>query len=112
MKHYLRFEAWIRRAPTVAVITGVVIVLMGWGMGLLTRFSIVKANAAAQPLVGDEGAMPDLDGAIPTSRLGTCALAPSSETGPFSKPVFQWVLNARKSGAGRFFLLLKMVRVH
>ena len=64
MKHYLRFEAWIRRAPTVAVITGVVIVLMGWGMGLLTRFSIVKANAAAQPLVGDEGAMPDLDGAI------------------------------------------------
>ena len=65
MKHYLRFEAWIRRAPTVAVITGIVIVLVGWGMGLLTRFSVVKtANAASQPLVSDEGAMPHLDGAI------------------------------------------------
>jgi thiol-disulfide isomerase/thioredoxin len=65
MKHYLRFEAWIRRAPSVAVIMGLVVVLTGWGTGLLTRFSVVKtANAASQPFVSDEGAMPDLDGAI------------------------------------------------
>ena len=36
MQHYLRFEAWIRRAPSVALMTGVIVVLMGWGMGLLT----------------------------------------------------------------------------
>ena len=48
MKHYLRFEGWIRRGPSVAVITGVVVVLIGWGMSLLTRFSVVKtANAAS-----------------------------------------------------------------
>src|SRR5580658_10702354 len=63
MKHYLRFETWIRRASRVAVITGVV--LTGWGTGSLTGFSAVKmANAASQPFVNDEGAMPDLDGAI------------------------------------------------
>jgi hypothetical protein len=57
MKHYLRFEVWIRRAPSVAVITGVVVVLTGGGTGLLTRFSVVKtANAASQSFVsGDEG---------------------------------------------------------
>ena len=65
MNHYLRFEAWIHRALSVAVITGVVVVLTGLGTGLLTRFSIVKtANAASQPLINDEGVMPDLDGAI------------------------------------------------
>ncbi|WP_263355427.1 redoxin domain-containing protein [Acidicapsa acidisoli] len=65
MKHYLRFEAWNRRAPSVALITGVAVVLIVWGTGLLTRFSVVKtANAASQHLVNDEGAMPDLDGAI------------------------------------------------
>src|SRR5271168_861971 len=65
MKRYLRFEGWIRRAPSVALITGVAVVLMGWGMNLRTRFSVVKtANAASQPFVSDEGAMPDLDGAV------------------------------------------------
>lgn len=65
MKLYLRFEAWVLRAPNVAVITGVVVVLIGWGMGLLTRVSIVNtANAASQPFVSDEGPMPSLDGAI------------------------------------------------
>lgn len=65
MKHHLRLETWIRRAPSVAAITGIVVVLIGWGMGLLTKFSVVKAaNAASQPLVNDEGAMPDLGGAI------------------------------------------------
>ena len=65
MKNYLHFEEWVRRAPSVAVIMGVVVVLTGWSTGLLTRFSVVKtANAASQPFVSDEGAMPDLDGAI------------------------------------------------
>jgi thiol-disulfide isomerase/thioredoxin len=65
MKNYLYFEEWVRRAPSVAVIMGVVVVLTAWGTGLLTRFSVVKAaNAASQPFVSDEGAMPDLDGAI------------------------------------------------
>src|SRR5579863_4567459 len=64
MKNFLRFEDWIRRAPSVAVITGVVVVLTGWGTGLLTRFSVVKtANAASQLFVSDEGRLPDLDGA-------------------------------------------------
>src|SRR5580700_5157449 len=65
MKNYLHFEEWVRRAPSVAVITGVVVVLTGWITGSLTSFSVVKtANAASQPFVSDEGAMPDLDGAI------------------------------------------------
>jgi thiol-disulfide isomerase/thioredoxin len=65
MKHYLSFEVWRRRAQSVAVITGVVVVLTGWGTGLLTRFSVVKtANAASQPFVSDEGRLPELDGAI------------------------------------------------
>ena len=64
MKHYSRLEAWVRRASSVAVITGVVVLVTGWGMGLLTRLSLVKtANAASQPFLGDEGDMPDLDGA-------------------------------------------------
>jgi|SRR5579871_457381 len=65
MKHYWRLEAWIRRASSVAVITVIVVLVTGWSAGLLTRLSIVKtANAASKPLLGDEGAMPDLDGAI------------------------------------------------
>ena len=54
MKHYLRLKVWIRRASSVAVITGAVVVLTGWGTDLLTRLSVVET---------DEGAMPDLDGA-------------------------------------------------
>ena len=65
MKPYLHFEEWVRRAPSAAVIIGIVVVLTGWSTGLLTSFSVVKmANAASQPFVSDEGAMPDLDGAI------------------------------------------------
>jgi thiol-disulfide isomerase/thioredoxin len=65
MKYYLRFEACIRRAASAAVITGIVVVLIGFGTRLLTRFSVVKtANAASRPFVSDEGAMPDLDGAV------------------------------------------------
>ena len=64
MRHYLRLEAWIRRASSVAVIMGVGVVLTGLGTNLLTRLSVVKTvNAAPKPLLDDEGAMPDLDGA-------------------------------------------------
>jgi thiol-disulfide isomerase/thioredoxin len=65
MKHYFRLDVWVRRASSVAVVTGVVVVLTGWGTSSLTRFSVVEtASAASQPFLGDEGAMPDLDGAI------------------------------------------------
>jgi thiol-disulfide isomerase/thioredoxin len=64
MKYHLRFEAWIRRALSVAVITGVG-VLTGWGTGLLTTFSVVRtAKAGSQPFLSDEGRLPDLDGAV------------------------------------------------
>jgi len=63
MKYHLRFEAWIRRALSVAVITGVG-VLTGWGTGLLTTFSVVRtAKAGSQPFLSDEGRLPDLDAA-------------------------------------------------
>jgi thiol-disulfide isomerase/thioredoxin len=65
MKHCLHFETWIRRVQSAAVITGIIAVLIGFGKRLLTRFSVVKtADAASRPFVSDEGAMPDLDGAI------------------------------------------------
>jgi thiol-disulfide isomerase/thioredoxin len=49
-------------------------------MSLLTRFSVVKtANAASQPFVNDEGAMPDLDGAI--GRLNSAPLSSKSLRG-------------------------------
>ena len=65
MKHDLRLKAWIRRVLIVAVITGVVVVLTGWGTGLLTTLSLVKmAKADSQPFLNDEGGLPDMDGAV------------------------------------------------
>lgn len=65
MKHYLRFQAWIRRASSVAVIMGVVVVLKGLGTDLVTKSSVVKAaKADSQPFLSDEGRLPDLDGAV------------------------------------------------
>src|SRR3984885_8747174 len=65
MKHHLRLKAWIRRVLIVAVITGVVVVLTGWGTGLLTTLSLVKmAKADSQPFLNDEGGLPDMDGAV------------------------------------------------
>ena len=60
MKYDLRFEIWIRRAWAVAMITGVVVVLIGWGM---TRFKVVRTvNAASQTFVSGERRLPDFDG--------------------------------------------------
>jgi thiol-disulfide isomerase/thioredoxin len=65
MKHHLRLKAWIRRVLIVAVITGVVVVLTGWGTGLLTTLSLVKmAKADSQPFLNDEKGLPDMDGAV------------------------------------------------
>jgi len=65
MKHYLRVEAWIRRALSAAVVTGVVVAVIGWGTGLLTKFSVVRtAKADSQSFLSDEGRLPDLDGAV------------------------------------------------
>jgi thiol-disulfide isomerase/thioredoxin len=65
MKHHSRFEIWICSTLTVAVITGVVVVLAGWAAELRTTFSVVKtAKADSQPFLDDEGHLPDLDGAV------------------------------------------------
>src|SRR5580693_9356119 len=86
MKRSLSFEAWIRRALGVAVILGVVAIALGWDTNLLTKFSFVNTTGAetnlinalgtrqnvilpvsaaeSQPVLDDEGAMPDLGGAI------------------------------------------------
>jgi cytochrome c biogenesis protein CcdA/thiol-disulfide isomerase/thioredoxin len=86
MKRSLSFEVWIRRALGAAVIAGVVAIALGWDTNLLTRFSfvntakaeehlinglhpekpVVLAASAAEPLpaLADEGALPDLGGAV------------------------------------------------
>jgi cytochrome c biogenesis protein CcdA/thiol-disulfide isomerase/thioredoxin len=92
MKRTLSFEVWIRRALGAAVILGVVAIALGWDTNLLTKFSFVNtaraetrlidalraeragAAAPAQPVLtptadtqiklGDEGAFPDLGGAV------------------------------------------------
>src|SRR6202167_5743013 len=90
LKRSLSLEVWIRRALGVAVILGVAAIALGWDTNLLTKFSFVntsKAEAhlinafgpekpaivpvsAAEPqpgitqVLGDEGAMPDLSGAV------------------------------------------------
>ncbi len=90
LKRSLSFEIWIRRALGVAVIMGVAAIALGWDTNLLTKFSFVNtskveahlidalgpARLVAQPVnasgnspdlgmvLGDEGAMPELDGAV------------------------------------------------
>ena len=88
LKRSLAFEVWICRALGVAVIVGVVAIALGWDTKLLTKFSFIntsKAEArlidtlgavkpvsvsaaesqpALGPVLGDEGPMPDLSGAV------------------------------------------------
>jgi cytochrome c biogenesis protein CcdA/thiol-disulfide isomerase/thioredoxin len=85
MKRSLSIEVWIRRGLGVAVIAGVVAIALGWDTNLLTKFSFVNtakaeehlidklhsgqpmvmtASAATQPPLDDEGAFPDLGGAV------------------------------------------------
>jgi cytochrome c biogenesis protein CcdA/thiol-disulfide isomerase/thioredoxin len=90
MKRSLSVEVWIRRALGVAVIMGVAAIALGWDTNLLTKFSFVNTSkaeahlinalgsgkpaviptsaAASQPslapILGDEGSMPDLNGAV------------------------------------------------
>ena len=84
MKHSLRFDIWIRRVLGAAVIIGVVAIALGWDTNLLAKFSFVNTataeehlihalgapklaptNAsAAEPVLPDEGPMPELSGAI------------------------------------------------
>ena len=90
LKRSLPYEVWIRRALGVAVIMGVAAIAMGWDTNLLTKFSFVNtAKAEAHlidalgpdkqavlpvsaadstpvpaPTLGDEGAMPELSGAV------------------------------------------------
>ncbi len=86
MKRSLSFEVWIRRGLGVAVILGVVAIALGWDTNLLTKFSFVNTARAeshlisalgpakpavlpvmaveSQPVLADEGPMPDLNGAV------------------------------------------------
>jgi cytochrome c biogenesis protein CcdA/thiol-disulfide isomerase/thioredoxin len=86
MKRSLAFDAWIRRALGVAVIMGVVAIALGWDTNLLTKFSFVNTSkaeghlinalgpqkpaagvvnaASSQNVLPDEGAMPELNGAV------------------------------------------------
>jgi cytochrome c biogenesis protein CcdA/thiol-disulfide isomerase/thioredoxin len=86
LKRSLSFEIWIRRGLGVAVIMGVVAIALGWDTNLLTKFSFVNTSKAeahlinafgpekpvvlpvsaaeSHPVLADEGAMPDLGGAI------------------------------------------------
>jgi thiol-disulfide isomerase/thioredoxin len=84
MKRSLSYEIWIRRVLGVAVIMGVVAIALGWDTNLLTRFSFVNTSkaeahlinalgsdkshrvnaAASQPVLAEEGPMPELSGAV------------------------------------------------
>jgi cytochrome c biogenesis protein CcdA/thiol-disulfide isomerase/thioredoxin len=85
MKRSLSYEIWIRRVLGVAVIMGVVAIALGWDTNLLTRFSFVNTSkaeahlinalgsdksarpvnaAGSQPVLADEGPMPELSGAV------------------------------------------------
>jgi cytochrome c biogenesis protein CcdA/thiol-disulfide isomerase/thioredoxin len=86
MKRSLAFEVWIRRALGVAVIMGVAAITLGWDTNLLTKLSFVNTAKAeahlinawgpgklavlaasageSQPVLADEGPMPDLTGAV------------------------------------------------
>jgi cytochrome c biogenesis protein CcdA/thiol-disulfide isomerase/thioredoxin len=86
LKRSLSFEVWIRRALGVLVILGVVAIALGWDTNLLTKFSFVNTAKAeshlvnalrpatlatlpvnaveSAPILGDEGPMPDLGGAV------------------------------------------------
>jgi cytochrome c biogenesis protein CcdA/thiol-disulfide isomerase/thioredoxin len=87
LKRSLSFEVWIRRGLGVAVIMGVVAIGLGWDTNLLTKFSFVNtakaeehlihrlrpekpasvlaaSAAGTQPALDDEGAFPDLSGAV------------------------------------------------
>jgi cytochrome c biogenesis protein CcdA/thiol-disulfide isomerase/thioredoxin len=87
MKKSLAFDVWFRRILGVAVILGVVAIGLGWDTNLLTKFSFVNTAKAEEHLIdalgtngdmhkrsgltpvgaiplADEGALPDLDGAV------------------------------------------------
>jgi len=90
LKWSLSFEVWIRRGLGVAVILGVAAIALGWDTNLLTKFSFVNTSKAetnlinalspqktgtltvsvaegrpgSGPVLGDEGPMPELSGAV------------------------------------------------
>ena len=66
---FLSLLVWIRRALGVGVMLLVVALAVGWPRSLIQRLPTVTAWAAEPgpalaPVIGDEGTMPDLDGAI------------------------------------------------
>jgi len=70
---FLSVLVWVRRALGVVVIMGVVAVAVDWPMSLVRKIPFFTAHASAnaaeaQPALaaaaGDEGSLPDLDGAV------------------------------------------------
>ena len=82
LKRYLVADLWVRRGLGVAVLFGVAVIAFGWDRSILTRVSTTSTAtleqhlidmlhapvppmmAAADATLGDEGALPDLDGAV------------------------------------------------
>jgi cytochrome c biogenesis protein CcdA/thiol-disulfide isomerase/thioredoxin len=82
LKRYLVADVWVRRVLGVAVLLGVVIIAFGWDRSILTRVSTASTATIEQHLInmfqtsmpmtvvaddaalGDEGAFPELNGAV------------------------------------------------
>jgi thiol-disulfide isomerase/thioredoxin len=79
MKNDLRFKGWIRRTLSAAVILGIIVVIR-WSGHSTTGFSLFPATAAdPQPVLGNQGRFPDLDGAV--AWLNSPPLSPKSLRG-------------------------------
>ena len=66
---FLSLLVWIRRALGVAAILAVVAIAIGWPTNLIQKLAFPTASAAEPqpplaPVLGDEGRLPDLDGAV------------------------------------------------
>jgi len=82
LKRYLVADVWVRRGLGVAVLLGVAVIAFGWDRSILTRVSTASTAAIEQRLInmlqasapmttmsdgtalGDEGALPELNGAV------------------------------------------------
>jgi cytochrome c biogenesis protein CcdA len=83
MKHGLGAEEWVRRGLGFAVVTGVVIIALGWDTRLLSQFTFLNTANTEQKLIAQldkttqnaaTGMMPSLNGA--TQWINTPPLTP------------------------------------
>ncbi len=82
LKRYLVADVWVRRGLGIAVLLGVAVIAFGWDRSILTRVSTASTATLEQHLIdmvhapqptaavadgaalGDEGALPELNGAV------------------------------------------------